>query len=85
MLVRPDVKVVRALVTLKSSANWDTIRTYLAEERAKALEVLSESQDELTLRRMQGRAAVLKEFSELVSTSDQLLTKQEAPKRLSSF
>lgn len=81
--MRPDVKVVRSLVGLKSSIFWDTLRTYLAEERAKVLEVLSESQDELTLRRMQGRAALLKEFSELVSTSDELLSKQEAPKRLS--
>lgn len=83
MLARPTLPVLRALAGLRGHGAWDTVLAYLTEERAKVLEALAESPDPAALQRLQGRAMVLKEVLELAAKPDALLTKLEAPKRLS--
>lgn len=82
MLVRPDARVLRSLIGLSTHPAWDTLLTYLNEERAKTLELLADSIEESALRKLQGRAQVLKEVLELAASPDQHLAKLEAPRRL---
>jgi hypothetical protein len=85
MLVRPDSRLLRSLLTLRGHPGWETVLDHLIRERAKTLELIAESADEVALRRLQGRAQVLKEVLELAEKPDEFLTKLEAPKRLSDF
>jgi hypothetical protein len=85
MLVRPDSRLLRSLAVLRNHPSWDTVLDHLIRERAKALEMLAESADEVALRRLQGRAQVLKEVLDLADKPDEFLAKLEAPKRLSDF
>ena len=85
MLVRPDKKLLRTLIELKGFVNWDTVLTYLDDERKQVLELLADSPDDLALRRLQGRARLLKEISELFGSPDEFLNKLDAPKRQSDF
>ncbi len=83
MLIRPDIRVLRALAGMRGNPGWDTVLAYLTEERARTLEALAESSDHGALQRLQGRATVLREVLEMAANPDTLLTKLEAPKRLS--
>lgn len=84
MLSRPDVKVLGALKRLQMHPDWDTVIQYLTEERRLLLEATAESSPKVALRRFQGRAMLLKEFLALAEDPDSVLTKLEAPKRLSN-
>ena len=66
MLLTPSADVLRSVYLLSRMNEWKAFSGFLAEERAKVIERLVATSDEVTLRQLQGRAKCLDELEAMV-------------------
>lgn len=75
MMSQPTAEQLQALVHLSSTPEWRRIDAIFEGEYLAILDRLVEGPDDLILRRLQGRAKMLKDFRELVASAPTSLGK----------
>jgi hypothetical protein len=75
MITSPSPAELKALHALGNQTGWPEVREFLEGELIAVHRLLSEAKDDVTLRQMQGRAQLIREFLKLVSGARQALEK----------